>query len=107
MTANLSSLCPSLSPPLHPPPPPPPPPPQPGVDFSDPLEEIYVQTLRRRLLSDFMAAIFILVVISALSVSTAFCRHPVRLHKTYMYKINVRYTNLLLFHTRRLKSYKY
>ena len=47
------------------------------VDFNDRLADIYFTTLCRRLISDTLTAIVLLVVISVLSVSTGFCRSTV------------------------------
>ena len=46
---------------------------------SDPLEDIYCSTLKKRLLSDLMVAIVVFVVTVSLSISTVFCRSIVSL----------------------------
>lgn len=44
---------------------------------SDPLEDIYCKTLKRRLLSDLLIAVAMFVLTTSLFLSTVFCRHTV------------------------------
>lgn len=49
---------------------------------SDPLEDIYCQTLKRRLCSDLLTSVFVFVLVTGVFLSTAFCRSTVSLVDT-------------------------
>ena len=50
---------------------------KPEESTSDPLEDIYCETLKRRLLTDLIISVIIFIVMTLLSLSTAFCRSHV------------------------------
>ena len=47
------------------------------MEPSDPLEDMYCETLKRRLISDFIISVFVFLVVTSVFLSTAFCRSVV------------------------------